>query len=94
MNVHPITDAEQASFDALSDEQKRDLMAKGCLGCQLALARASWGWMQGFALVERLLPYVEAAQSPSPEPDTTKEQVLSAAYAFVNIAPPTGARGK
>ncbi len=94
MNVQPITDDELAFLDRLSDEQRRDLMAKGCLGCQLALAIASTKWMQGFALVERLLPYAEAAQSPSSEPDTTKEQVLSAAYAFVNIAPPKGAKGK
>ncbi len=94
MNVQPITDAEQAFLDGLSDEQKRDLMAKACLGCQLALAKASTKWMQAFALIERLLPYAEAAQSPSPEPDVEKESVLLAAYAFVKIAPPTGAQGK
>ncbi len=94
MNVQSITDAEQAFLDSLSDDERRDLFSKACLGCQLALAKASSNWMQGQALIERLLPYVEAAQSPSPESDTTKEQVLSAAYAFVKIEPPTGARGK
>ncbi len=94
MNVPPITEAEQAFLDGLSDDERRDLMAKGCLGCQLALAKASSKWMQGHALIEWMLPYVEAAQSPSPESDTTKEQVLSAAYAFVKIAPPKGARKK
>ncbi len=94
MNVQPRTEAENAWYDALTDEQKRDLMANAAERFAKVAAYYSKRCMEAEFIIRDMLPYAEAAQAPAESLDESKSSVLSRAYAFVNIAPPKGARGK
>ncbi len=94
MNVPPRTDAEQAFLDGLSDDERRNLMAHASVEFAKVAAYYSKRCMEAEFIIRDMLPYAEAAQAPAESLDRTKSSVLSRAYAFVKIAPPTGAREK
>ncbi len=94
MNIPPRTDDENAWYDQLSPDERRDLMANAALEVSKACAYYSKRCMEAEFIIRDMLPYAEAAQAPAESLDRTKSSVLSRAYAFVNIAPPKGVKTK